>query len=134
MAEHFLERFSAQARRKPLVLSPEARARLMSHNWPGNVRELRNLMERVSFLCTNEKVETSDLEFILSPTRDTDSPAADLGLADATSRFQRDYIRRTIKRAAGNMTEAAELLGLHRSNLYRKMRQLEMAEAPEDTD
>ncbi|MBS0262180.1 MAG: sigma-54-dependent Fis family transcriptional regulator [Planctomycetes bacterium] len=134
LAEHFLERFGQQARRKPLALSPEARARLMSHSWPGNVRELRNLMERVSFLCTNDRVEPADLEFILSPNRDPAGPDVDLRLTEATSRFQREYIRRTIKRAAGNMTDAATLLGLHRSNLYRKMRQLKMSEVPEESN
>jgi|SRR5579872_434439 len=131
LAEHFLERFSEEARRRRLVLSKEAKARLEAHAWPGNVRELRNLMERVAFLCASEEVKASDLEFILSPDRDAAAAATDLALSDATNRFQQDYIRRTIKRAQGNMTEAAELLGLHRSNLYRKMRQLGMSEASE---
>jgi Nif-specific regulatory protein len=131
LAEHFLERFCIQARRRPLILAPEARLRLSGHGWPGNVRELRNLMERVAFLCPGERVETSDLEFILSPNRDATNNATDLGLAEATARFQQDYIRRMVKRVKGNMTETARLLGLHRSNLYRKMRQLDMSEAPE---
>ncbi len=131
LAEHFLERFCVQARRQPLTLAPEARARLTVHAWPGNVRELRNLMERVAFLCPGERVEISDLEFILSPNRDASNASTDLGLAEATSRFQQDYIRRMVKRVQGNMTETARQLGLHRSNLYRKMRQLGMSEAPE---
>jgi Nif-specific regulatory protein len=134
LAEHFLERFCVQARRRLLLLSPEARARLSAHGWPGNVRELRNLMERVAFLCPGEHVETSDLEFILSPNRDASNASTDLGLAEATSRFQQDYIRRMVRRVNGNMTETAQLLGLHRSNLYRKMRQLGMSEAPEGNE
>jgi Nif-specific regulatory protein len=47
-------------------------------------------------------------------------------LADATGEFQRQFIQRRIKQTRGNMTDAAERLGLHRSNLYRKMRQLGM--------
>jgi Nif-specific regulatory protein len=132
LAEHFLERFWIQARRRPLLLSPEARARLMAHSWPGNVRELRNLMERVAFLCPGDRVEVSDLEFILSPNRDTAAASSDLGLAEATQRFQQDYIRRMVKRVQGNMTETARMLGLHRSNLYRKMRQLGMSEGQEE--
>ena len=50
------------------------------------------------------------------------------------SPIQQDYIRRMIKRARGNMTQAAELLGLHRSNLYLKMRQLEMSEARDNDE
>lgn len=131
LAEHFLERFCVQARRRTLTISPDARKRLLVHSWPGNVRELRNLMERIAFLCPSESVEPSDLAFILSPDPDAAAASADLGLSDATARFQQEHIRRTIKRVQGNMTEAARLLGLHRSNLYRKMRQLEMSEAPE---
>ena len=130
LAEFFLEKFSVQARGRPLAISPEARARLSMHPWPGNVRELRNLMERVAFLCQTDKVEISDLEFILAPSFDPTSGATDLGLAEATDRFQQDYIRRMIKRVNRNMTEAAELLGLHRSNLYRKMHQLGMSDFP----
>lgn len=134
LAEHFLERFCAQAGRRTLSVSAEAQKRLQSHAWPGNIRELRNLMERVAFLCPRERNEVAaeDLAFILSPDRERISEATDLGLTEATARFQRDYIRRMIKRMRGNMTEAAEELGLHRSNLYRKMRQLEMGEADDE--
>ncbi len=132
LAVYFLERFSVQAGNRSMVLSIDARRRLQTHNWPGNVRELRNLMERVAFLCQRDTVEVEDLAFILSP----DEPApggthgsVEAGLTDATAQFQREYIRRVIKVAGGAMNRAADLLGLHRSNLYRKMRQLEMEEA-----
>ncbi len=130
LAEHFLGVFSLQARRQKLSLSPDAKKRMQTHTWPGNVRELRNLMERVAFLAPGEKVEVDDLAFILSPERDTfHEPSADMGLSEATNAFQETYIRKAIKRVRNNMSEAARLLGLHRSNLYRKMRQLGMSEA-----
>ena len=134
LAEYFLKHFCVQARRPSLQLSAEARRRLQAHSWPGNVRELRNLMERVAFLSPGERVEADDLAFILSPERDADQrmPAPDQTLKDATRDFQQSYIRLAIKRAQGNMSQAAELLGLHRSNLYRKMRQLGMDEANEE--
>jgi Nif-specific regulatory protein len=127
LAEHFLREFCVQARRKPPKLTAAARKRLLAHSWPGNVRELRNLMERIAYLSTGDKIEAEELAFILSPQ--TDEPAlfsADLPLSEATRRFQCEYINKRIERARGNMTEAAERLGLHRSNLYRKMRQLGM--------
>jgi Nif-specific regulatory protein len=130
LAEFFLKKFSLQARRQVLQLSPDARRRLQAHPWPGNVRELRNLMERLAFLCARERVEADDLAFMLSPDSDSGSlPALDLGLENATRVFQRDYIRRVIRHAGGNVTGAAETLQLHRSNLYRKMKQLDMTEA-----
>ncbi len=127
LAEHFLAHFCKQANRKTMSVSTEARRRLQAHAWPGNVRELRNLMERVAFLSTSDEVETDDLAFILSPdSEDVDYLAGDVGLSEATNRFQQEYIRKAIKRVKGNMSEAARLMGLHRSNLYRKMRQLDM--------
>ena len=130
LAEHFLREFCVQARRAPLKLSAEARRRLQAHSWPGNIRELRNLMERVAFLCAGDKVETDDLAFILSPDKDDVTQfSPDMGLAEATDEFQKDYIRQAVKRVRGNMSEAARLLGLHRSNLYRKIRQLEMEDS-----
>jgi Nif-specific regulatory protein len=127
LAEFFLTRFCMQAKRRPLALSPEAARRLQLHAWPGNVRELRNLMERVAFLSAGDQVSVDDLAFILSPQRDAfDDLSEGIGLADATDRFQQEYIRRAIKRAQGNMSDAARILGLHRSNLYRKMGQLGM--------
>ncbi len=125
LAEFFLERFCRQANRKKLVIGPDAAKRLQLHGWPGNVRELRNLMERVAFLTAGEQVGVDDLAFILSPQRDAYEDLSDgIGLAEATDRFQQEYIRRAIKRAQNNMSDAAKTLGLHRSNLYRKMKQL----------
>ena len=129
LSDFFLKQFSIQAGRPELEFSAAARRHLQVHNWPGNVRELRNLMERVAFLCPGQRVQTTDLAFILSPERDsTIESSANVALSEATKRFQQEFIRRAIKRVNGNMSEAAKLLGLHRSNLYRKMRHLEMHE------
>lgn len=127
LAEHFISHFRIQARRPRLALSVEARRRLQAHSWPGNVRELRNLMERLAFLAPGERIEPEDLQFMLSPERDGHlEPDFDLGLTEATKEFQRDFIGQAVRRVKGNMSDAARLLGLHRSNLYRKMRQLDM--------
>jgi Nif-specific regulatory protein len=128
LAEHFLDQFCRDARRPRLKLSAEARKRLIAHEWPGNVRELRNLMERLAFLSAGPAIEPGDLAFILMPLSDAGGTGVPTGLSltDATDRFQRDYITAALDRSRGNQAEAARLLGLHRSNLYRKMRQLGM--------
>jgi Nif-specific regulatory protein len=130
LAEHFLKAFAAQARRRPPKLTAAARKRMLSHDWPGNVRELRNLMERLVYLSPEDqdKLDAPDLAFIMSPGAGSAAGAISLDatLADATQQFQIDFIQQHIQRARGNMTAAAEKLGLHRSNLYRKMRQLGM--------
>jgi transcriptional regulator with GAF, ATPase, and Fis domain len=127
LAEHFLQSFCRATGRRTPKFSAAARKRLLSHNWPGNVRELRNLAERLAYLTTGDVVEVEDLVLIES-RGDVDRLADFEGsLADATRDFQQHYIRKTIESARGNMSNAAKRLGLHRSNLYRKMRQLGMA-------
>jgi Nif-specific regulatory protein len=133
LGEYFLREFSRRAGRRGLKFSAAARKRLESHTWPGNVRELRNLMERLAYLSTDDRIEAEDLAFIVSPTTSLPSLIADgLPLSDATQEFQRKYIQQSIDRARGNVSQAARNLGVHRSNLYRKMRQLGMETDDED--
>lgn len=134
LAEFFLHDFCTRAHRTPPQLTEEAKSRLRRHAWPGNVRELRNLMERLAFLTQGEKIDREDLAFIISPGRtgELDPISLDLTLTDATKQFQTDYIRKHIDAAGGNMSDAARHLGLHRSNLYRKMRQLDMPTGDEE--
>jgi len=133
LAEHFLRDFCAKARRKMPKFTAAARKRMLSHGWPGNVRELRNLMERLAYLMQEDKIDADDLNFILSPGKPEPSlMGMDLELTDATRMFQVEYINKHVQRARNNMTEAAKRLGLHRSNLYRKMKQLGM-DATDDT-
>jgi Nif-specific regulatory protein len=126
LAEHFLEQFARDAGGRRLTLGADARRRLEQHPWPGNVRELRNLMERVAFLCPHDKVEAADLAFILRPAGEGADRFAGLTLAEATRVFEREHIARAVEQARRNMSDAAKLLGLHRSNLYRKMKMLGM--------
>jgi DNA-binding NtrC family response regulator len=127
-------------------LHPDTRRALLSHPWPGNVRELRNTIERVCYLCNEDEIMENDL--MLSGTmsgvtthhlpQKTNSPShvrideatsssnLPISLSDATREFQVSHIDRAIAECNGNMTDAAARLGLHRSNLYRKMRQLGM--------
>ncbi|MCA9258466.1 MAG: sigma-54-dependent Fis family transcriptional regulator, partial [Planctomycetales bacterium] len=135
LADHFLQLFCRNMGRRTPKFSPAAKKRLLTHRWRGNVRELRNLTERIAYLSSGDVVEVEDLAFI-DPVGD--APAAqiptDATLADATRQFQETYIQRTIDSAKGKMSRAAKQLGLHRSNLYRKMRQLGMAGEEEDED
>lgn len=136
LAEHFLETYATKARRKVPKFTAAARKALLTHAWPGNVRELRNLMEQLAYLTPEEqvKIDAEDLRFVVSPlARTAQEPAIPnhLTLAEATRRFQTQFIRKQADLAKGNMTVAAERLGLHRSNLYRKMQHLDMEIAEE---
>lgn len=129
LANHFLDEFCRRARRPIPQISPAAARRLREHAWPGNVRELRNLMERIAFLSTNDPLGVEDVTLGASPARAAGGETVEIGLplSQATDEFQVDYIRRNIDATGGNVSQAAERMGLHRSNLYRKMRQLGMA-------
>ncbi|TVQ03849.1 MAG: GAF domain-containing protein [Planctomycetaceae bacterium] len=151
LAEYFLGRFATQSGRSGMCLSEPARQALLAHRWRGNVRELRNVMERSSYLAQTETLTPADLGLsnelsglghvattgVSQPAgqlaTDPDSPessaddALDRSLADATREFQIRLIRSTIQRQSGNLSSAAQALGLHRANLYRKMRQLGMS-------
>ena len=126
LATHFLDGFCKKARRSTPTISGAARKLLTGHRWPGNVRELRNMMERLAYLSDGDKVLPEDLAFINAPAAEESAMPLSLSLNDATQNFQMDYIQRQIDHAKGNITDAAANMGLHRSNLYRKMKQLGM--------
>lgn len=130
LAEHFLASFCQTRGRKPPKLAAATKRKLTAHNWPGNIRELRNLMERVAYLTDDVTVQPEELSIIdRGPSRGTDGELAIEGeLTEATFEFQRRHIARAIDRTRGNVAAAARDLGLHRSNLYRKMGQLGMSD------
>jgi Nif-specific regulatory protein len=135
LAEHFLAGFCRGMGRRPPKFSPAAKKRLLEHAWPGNVRELRNLCERLAYLTAGEEVDAADLA-LFDAAAEAGGPAMALEhpLTEATRLFQQDYIQRTIEASRGSMTRAAQRLGLHRSNLYRKMHQLGMEVAEDRGD
>lgn len=130
LADFFLTTFCAKIGRSKPTFSANAKRRLVTHDWPGNVRELRNIIERIAYLTTTDVVDESQIDFVRSPRFGAQEPgqAIDLSqsLADATAEFQIRYIEEQIKACGRNVTQAAERMGLQRSNLYRKMKQLGM--------
>lgn len=126
LATHFLDGFCKKARRTTPTISAAAKKLLRGHRWPGNVRELRNMMERLAYLSDGDKVLPDDLAFISAPAAEDSAIPLSMSLNEATQSFQMDYIQRQIDHAKGNITDAAANMGLHRSNLYRKMKQLGM--------
>lgn len=141
LANHFLDHFAAQIGRPVLQFSEESQLALQAHPWPGNVRQLRNTIERASYLSETNVITPADLDLPASVTSGP-SGGAETGpihaahpkLTDATRLFQIRHIEATVASAGGNMTEAASRMGLHRSNLYRKMRQLGMSGASDEGD
>ena len=137
LAEFFIDRFCRKTQQAIIKLSRKARRRLQEHSWPGNIQELRNVMERLVFLSSETTIESEDLTLLLlQPGTNltqvlvgSDTTDLPLPLTDATERFQRKHINSAIQYTEGNMTKAAKHLGLHRPNLYRKMKQLSIPDS-----
>ena len=130
LADFFLTLFCDKIGRRKPTWSSDAERRLLGHTWPGNVRELRNIMERIAYLSTGDVIDETHIDFVRSP-RANESPEGtkldlSMSLADATSEFQARYIEEQIKACNKNISLAASRMGLQRTNLYRKMKQLGM--------
>lgn len=131
LAEHFLSHFCEKIGRVVPKLDLSAQEAILSHPWPGNVRELRNTIERLCYLTSGPDVRANDL-MLQEMGGASNKPSTawmdvrDTNLNEATRLFQIEHIEKMIASRGGNMTEAAATLGVHRSNLYRKMRQLGM--------
>jgi two-component system, NtrC family, nitrogen regulation response regulator NtrX len=124
LTDHFLREFATAYGRKRKELTPEAYQVLNDYHWPGNVRELKNLIERIVIL--NPQVRIDSRHIPLPGTRKpVDRPLDRFGsLQEVREAAERDYILKKLEETNGNVTRTAELLGLERSNLYRKMKTL----------
>ncbi len=123
LTEHFNEKFSAAYAKTPKHFDADALDAMQSYTWPGNVRELRNTIERVVIMHAPAMVAASDLPSLGGE----DPPAATAKFStfrDASEAHQREFIKKKIAEAEGNVSRAAELLGMDRSHLYRRMRAL----------
>ena len=131
LVREFLTEFGQQYGRPRVDITDSALNALKQYNWPGNVRELRNVIERV--LILNPKVTRLEAKHLPMLVQRTDGAASKTGgagreefssLSEAREAYERDYILKELDRNHGNVTRAAESLGLERSHLYRKMKTL----------
>ncbi len=124
LAEHFMALVAQEHGRKPKRLASEAAGRLQQYGWPGNVRELRNVIERVNIMVSGDTITAQDLGFLgrdgIVPDMPSEGTVAPL--SEARDNFEKDYILRTLAANQGNMSRTAEVLGVERSNLYKKLR------------
>jgi two-component system nitrogen regulation response regulator NtrX len=131
LAEHFMAEFAREYGRRPKRLDSGAATGLRSYRWPGNVRELRNVIERLMIMVPGDIIVLSDLAFLDGATAAAaEEPGAPtLSLHEARENFERDYILRALAAQHGNISRTADVLGVERSNLYRKMKAFGIAPA-----
>jgi DNA-binding NtrC family response regulator len=130
LSMRFLEQVTERLGREKKQIDEDALARLARHTWPGNVRELQNVIEQATVLSGGEMIEETDLK--LSEGVDNTAPAdltgSDLPFSDAKKRavvrFEREFLLRALRANDGNISRAAESIGMVRQSLQQKIREL----------
>ena len=119
---------------KKKSFSEDGLRELMSHSWPGNVRELRNFVERLAIMCPEQKITARHVQLYL-PQRSEFSPlSGDGSLApyhandfkEARRRFEKEFLQLKLTENDGNISRTAEVVGLERSHLHKKLKNLEI--------
>jgi two-component system response regulator HydG len=127
LAEHLLLRLSERYQLEYAALTPDALAALMTYQWPGNIRELENVLARALALRTSNAITQRDLPPPLSAIAPA-GPGAALFEENPTytlEDLERRYIIRVLEATRGNKLKAAEILGIDRSTLHRKLKQMQ---------
>ena len=132
MVNYFIEQFRGR-RQKPIErVSGDVMALLLRHSWPGNIRELENAIEHAFVLCRGNVIEVEHLpERIVAGVREENNASTPFGASSPEA-----VIRECLVRNRGNRSDTARELGMHRSTLWRKMRQygIRIAEMPPPSD
>src|SRR5712692_6914819 len=124
LAEHFLDKYAGDTGNKVKSITPAAMSKLTEYHWPGNVRELENVIERGLVMCTGTQLDAADIKLDSAPRP---RPAGgDFSLPEGMTldQFEQEIIRGALKRAEGNKSQAARLLGLTRNALRYRLAQM----------
>ncbi|MEO6333999.1 MAG: sigma-54 dependent transcriptional regulator [Pyrinomonadaceae bacterium] len=124
LVEHFNQRFSGDYGKKPKTFSEEVIETLQKHQWFGNVRELKNTIERVVIMSSKTKIAAADLPELGASDEKPASSFRFPSFKAATDAYHREFILHKLAEFDGNVSRAAEEMGVDRSHLYRRMRNL----------
>ncbi len=135
LAAAFLDRFCKKNQVDPKSFSPEAMCLIESYQWPGNVRELRNIVERLAILCDQDRIESVHLPPEIRQVAPRASSATPLPRTweefkllkqqvrdAAVQQLERRFLSESLERCGGNVSRAAEEIGIQRTNLHALMR------------
>jgi two-component system NtrC family response regulator len=117
LAHSFVRRFAAEQRRGSMALMPEALSALEAHAWPGNVRELENVVKRAVIMAEGSRITAADIGLEANGERDL----AHFNLRQVREEAEKHAVLRVLARVNGNLSKAAELLGVSRPTLYDLM-------------
>jgi DNA-binding NtrC family response regulator len=128
----FLARQADEFARKITGVSPAAMKLLMEHHWPGNVRELQNVMERAAALAAGPVLEASDVHIDSARAKPADSVNNFLPEGMTLEHWEDEMIREALRRANGNKSQAARLLGLSRNALRYRLSKIGLDNDPDE--
>ncbi|MGH9572568.1 MAG: sigma-54-dependent transcriptional regulator [Candidatus Acidiferrales bacterium] len=124
LAEYFVKKLAKDLGSGVTSISDDAIRRLMQYHWPGNVRELQNVIERSIVLCSCETLEASDIKLETAPRARFQSSELSLPEGMTLDDYEQTIIRDALKRASGNKSQTARLLGLTRNALRYRLTQM----------
>jgi transcriptional regulator with PAS, ATPase and Fis domain len=131
LAKHLLKKMTLTANRKEMQIEKNAALELKKYNWPGNARELSNVLERAMYSSTNKTIYKGDLPFNLDFVSQSPVARAKPTLKTAQNQAQVKAIYQALARTNYNKAKTAQLLGIHRTLLYKKMKEYNISLKPE---
>ena len=126
LAEHFLEKFSAERGIRKIELSSEAMKAILSYDWPGNVRELENAIERAVVMGDGTKIVVDDLPIRKTAVKLDDGIEVGMTLKEAQDEFRKEFVKRTLTYTHGNRKKAAEMMGIQRTYISKLINEFDL--------
>jgi DNA-binding NtrC family response regulator len=125
LAEHFVQKLGRELKDEDCRISEPAIQKLLSYSWPGNVRELENVIERSLVLCPRPELQDGDIKLDTAPQkRHNDDGPQFLPDGYTLEQYEQEILREALRRANGNKSQAARLLGLTRNALRYRLSQI----------
>jgi two-component system response regulator HydG len=124
LVDHFLGLYCAKNARPRLNAPREVLQLLSDYRWPGNVRELENVIERAAVLCRADRLTVDDLPESIRDAASSEPSSIVISVGTPLDEVERRLIRETLKRAGGDKSVAAQLLGISARTVYRKLAEM----------
>ncbi len=126
LISYFISEYVREKGWKSKTLTERAIKMLQSYDWPGNVRELKNAIERLMIMTVSDIIDVQQIETtgIIRKSNSEENYFQYTSLREARDAFERDFILKKLKENNWNMTKTADIIGIERSNLYKKIKSL----------
>jgi transcriptional regulator with PAS, ATPase and Fis domain len=124
LADHFLEKYARPLGKDIRGIAPEAFSLLLAYHWPGNVRELEASIQRAVTLTRNSVLTPEDISLEGVPAPSNHASVSPQPLMDAIRETERRYLQEVLRSVGGQKQRAAEILGISRKTLWKKLKQL----------